>query len=103
MGDSEGGCEVGFYVGLPLVYGFVSIWFVRLRVFALVGCTYASMVLLSFQYGCAFWSQLAGHNGRMANARIVDQNVNFSTEELCSILDFFSNAIYTLVMEQVKG
>jgi hypothetical protein len=39
---------------------------------------------------------------RLTNARIVDQNVNFSTEEFCSILDFFSNAIYTLVMEQAR-
>jgi hypothetical protein len=40
---------------------------------------------------------------RRTNASIVDQNVNSSTEELRSILDFVSYAIYTLVMEPVKG
>jgi hypothetical protein len=70
------------------------------------GCAYASMVLLSFQYGCAVLEstgQSQWKDERLTNTGVVDQNVNSSIEELCSLLDFFPYAIYTSVVGQMQG
>jgi hypothetical protein len=62
--------------------------------------------LVVFPVWMCFWGVswlFAIEEERLTNASIVDQNINPSTEELCSILYFFSYAINELVMKQVKG